>query len=140
MTLQASTDDRFFVREFENCELRPPFSHRDHLRLAYVHLTLAAVDDAYAAIKPSLLRYLAHHRVDPAKYHETLTRAWLLAVRHFMAISSEASSAEAFLQQHPRLLNSEIMLKHYTSGRLFSEAARLDFLSPDRLPIPEYSN
>lgn len=139
MTHRASAEDERFVQRFERCELPPPFSHRDHLRLAYVHLTRSEVGPAQAAIKPSLLRYLAHHGVDPTKYHETLTRAWLMAVRHFMAISTSSESAAAFLDQQPRLLDSRIMLKHYSSERLFSEPARLRFLEPDLLPIPEYA-
>lgn len=135
---QASRDDELFVHGFETCELPLPFGHRDHLRLAYVHLTRAGVGEAYEAVRPSLLRYLAHHGVNPVKYHETLTRAWLMAVRHFMAICPAVDSAAAFLETQPRLLNSGIMLKHYTSERLFSEEARRRFLVPDRLPIPEY--
>jgi hypothetical protein len=138
MKHQASHDDRLFVHKFENCELPLPFAHRDHLRLAFVLLTRVGVDAAYDAVRPSLLRYIAHHGVDPAKYHDTLTRAWLMAVRHFMAISPPVGSAGAFLEKQPRLLNSSIMLKHYTSERLFSEEARQRFLHPDLLPIPEY--
>jgi len=139
MTHRASSDDRFFVYRFESCDLPPPFSHRDHLRLAYVHLTRSTVGAAYNAIKPSLLRYIAHYGADPRKYHETMTRAWLMAVRHFMAISQPAHSADAFLLQQPRLLSSRIMLRHYSPERLFSEKARTRFLEPDLLPIPRYS-
>lgn len=123
-----------FVQRFESCELPPPFSHRDHLRLAYIHLTQYDVGAACATIKPSLLRYIAHHGADPRKYHETMTRSWLMAVRHFMAISPPSDSAEASCTG-----SSRIMLRHYSSERLFSESARLRFLDPDLLPIPEYS-
>ena len=139
MTHQSSSEDRLFVQRFESCELPPPFSHRDHVRLAYVQLTGSDVRVAYDAIKPSLLRYIAHYGADPQKYHETLTRAWLMAVRHFMAISPPADSADSFLREQPRLLNSTIMLEHYSSERLFSQEARARFLEPDLLPIPEYA-
>ena len=32
----------------------------------------------------TLHAFLACHGITPAKYHETITRAWILAVRHFM--------------------------------------------------------
>ena len=133
-----SSEDRIFVDRFERCELPPPFTHRDHVRLAYSCLTGSDVDAACDTVKASLLRYLDHHGVDPEKYHETLTRAWLLAVRHFMAITPPARSAEEFLRKQPRLLESRIMLKHYSRERLFSTDARRGFLEPDRLPIPRY--
>lgn len=50
MKHQASHDDRLFVHKFENCELPLPFTHRDHLRLAFVLLTRAGVDAAYDVI------------------------------------------------------------------------------------------
>lgn len=138
MRHQASRDDRLFVQRFEACEHPLPFSHRDHLRLAYTHLTQADVEKAHDAIRRSLLRYVAHHGINPGKYHETLARAWLMAVRHFMAICPAVDSAAAFLEAQPRLLNSSIMLEHYSSERLFSEEARQRFLLPDLLPIPAY--
>jgi len=138
MEHSSSEADKLFVQRFESCQLSPPFSHRDHLRLAYVRLTESDVESSHAAVRLALLRYLEHHGVDPLKYHETLTRAWLMAVRHFMAICPTSGSASWFLAQKPRLLDSRIMLKHYTPGRLFSDEARLTFVEPDLLPIPQY--
>ena len=140
MEHSPSDADRAFVTEFAGCERPLPFSHRDHVRLAYVHLTDADVTASNRAIRESLVRYLAHHGVDPSKYHETLTRAWLLAVRHFMACCPPCASAAAFLDSKPRLLDSTIMHAHYTPERLYSEAARLDFLEPDLRPIPRYAS
>jgi hypothetical protein len=134
----SSSADLLFVRQFESCELLPPFSHRDHVRLAYVYLTECDVATSHPVLKQALLRYLQHHGVDLSKYHETLTRAWLMVVRHFMAISPRSGSAASFLEHKPRLLDSRIMLKHYTPERLFSDEARSRFLEPDLLPIPQY--
>jgi hypothetical protein len=89
--------DQLFKSRFEACELPPPFGHREHVRLAYVYLTELDVDTAHQATERALTRYLEHHGIDPAKYHETLTQAWLLAVRHFMEICSESNSADAFV-------------------------------------------
>jgi hypothetical protein len=80
---------------------------------------------------------LGHLGVGTAKFHETLTTAWVLALQHFMALSSPASSAEACHRINARLLDSSIMLKHYSAERLFSQAARQAYVQPDLAAIPE---
>ena len=63
----------------------------------------------------------SHHNIPASKYHETLTRAWILAVHHFMHRSPDAASADDFIERNPLLLDSKIMLTHYSAGLLFSE-------------------
>ena len=62
----------------------------------------------------------------------------VLAVRHFMALSSPASSAEEFLRINARLLDSSIMLRHYSAERLFSQRAGAAYVHPDLAAIPEH--
>lgn len=125
------------MREFEACRAAPAaFDHRAHLRLAYAYLAeLGDVDAATAALRASLLRFLDHAGVGRSKYHETLTRAWMLAVRHFMG-KSPSASADAFLDRHPVLLDSRVMGTHYSAERLRSHEARERFVEPDLDPIP----
>ncbi|MEM7735923.1 MAG: hypothetical protein AAF267_09050, partial [Deinococcota bacterium] len=82
--------------------------------------------------------FLAHHGIDSSKYHETLTRAWLLAVCHFMMNSEQADSADAFIKVNAKLLESDIMLTHYSQDVLFSDNARARFVMPNLEPIPRY--
>lgn len=86
----------------------------------------------------SLLAFLTHYGVGADKYHETLTRAWIMAVRHFMARSSKATSAENFIDNNRQLLDAKIMLSHYSEAALFSGEARSAFVEPDLDPIPRY--
>jgi hypothetical protein len=74
-------------------------------------------------MKATLLGYLDHLGVGHGKYHETITRAWIMAVSHFMS-------------RNPRLLDSRIMLTHYSADVLFSAKARQEYLHPDVSPIP----
>lgn len=67
---------------------------------------------------------------------ETVTRAWVMAVRHFMELVSSSSSAESFMRFDPRMLDSGIMLTHYSASLLFSQEARERFVEPDLDPIP----
>ena len=136
----VSDDDLAFLASFESCAIAPSaFHHREHVRLAYIYLCDGDVIEAHRRLRASLLAFLAHNGVDAAKYHETITRAWILAVDHFMERAEPASpsvSFDGFIAGNPRLLDTGIMLTHYTKARLFSDDARAAFVEPDLDPIP----
>lgn len=133
----ASADDLSFVHEFEQGLIAPErFDHRAHVRLAYVSLCACDVDPAHVRIRESLKQFLAHIGAPPDKYHETLTRAWILAVKHFMERTGPCASAEALIARNPELLDSRIMLTHYSAEVLFSSEARERFVDPDIQSIP----
>ncbi len=67
-----------------------------------------------------------------------MTRAWILAVRRFMANTSQADSADSFIDRNPMMLDGRIMLTHYAAELLFSDEARATFVEPDIDPIPRY--
>jgi hypothetical protein len=136
---RASPDDEAFRHAFEAFKLSASdFDHRAHVRLAYVYLCEQSVDQAHASMKRALLAFLEHLEVPASKYHETLTRAWIMAVRHFMAKSPGCSSADEFIDHNAVLLNTKIMLEHYSAEVLFSEQARQRFVEPDAEHIPKY--
>jgi hypothetical protein len=135
-----SNSDREFRAAFEAGAFAPAdFSHRAHVRLAYVYLTDWNVDLALERFRGALVTFLSHHDIPASKYHETLTRAWVLAVDHFMHRSPGASCADEFIDRNPVLLDSKIMLTHYSAGLLFSDAARAEFVEPDLDPIPRHA-
>lgn len=132
-----SQDDQRFQASFEACTLSPAeFTHRAHLRLAYVYLASHDIDAALQLMRNAINRFLAHHRIDASKYHETLTRAWLMAVRHFMDRAGSTRCADDFLASSAVLLDARVMLTHYSRDVLFSPAARAGFVEPDLEPIP----
>jgi hypothetical protein len=134
-----STEDVEFRRALEACETSPAaFDHAAHVRLAYIVLCTHPLGDAAGAMKRSLLNYLAHLGIGEAKYHETITRAWIMAVQHFMENTSPCSSASDFLAANPALLDSRIMLRHYSAEVLFSKGARRSFVPADIAPIPAH--
>lgn len=139
MKHELSPGDREFRAAFEAGALAPAdFSHRAHVRLAYVYLAGSNVEQAVARMRAGLVAFLALHGIPAAKYHETLTRAWLLAVHHFMHRSPEAANADDFIERNPLLLDPKIMLTHYSADRLFSETARARFVEPDLDPMPRH--
>ena len=135
----VSNEDRLFRDQFESCEFPvSDFDHRNHIRLAYIYLVENDSAESALLIRESLNRVLHHNGVDPAKYHETMTQAWILAVLHFMQNTEQSDSAASFILQNPKLLDTKIMLTHYSTKVLFSEQARRTFLQPDLEPIPGY--
>ncbi len=136
---QVDREDQELRRQFESFTISPDeFSHAIHVRLAYVYLVDNDVDTVYRQFRQVTLDYLKHHDIDPSKYNETLTRAWILAIRHFMMCSSPTKCSSEFVDSNPRLLNSRIMQLHYSKQLLFSDEARLSFIEPDLAPIPRY--
>lgn len=134
-----SPDDRAFRTEFEACTYPPAgFDHRAHIRLAYTCLCEQDTDTAYESVRRALLSFLEHHGVEISKYHDTITRAWIMAVRHFMEITPGSASADEFIERNPRMLDAKIMMTHYSAELLFSDAARKSFVEPDLDPIPHY--
>ena len=131
-----SEEDRTFRLAFEACTVPPSeFTHAAHVRLAYVYLVEHGVEPAVQRMREALLEFLRHNDIPRSKFHETITRAWVLAVRHFMNKGASASSAD-FIAKNPELLDSRIMLTHYSASVLFSPGARAGFVEPDLDPIP----
>lgn len=139
MNHALSPADRRFRAEFEACRLAPEqFDHRAHVRLAYTYLAAHDAETARVLMRTALRAFLQHHGVDPSKYHETMTQAWILAVQHFMAVSPTCESADAFIDANPALLDKNIMSTHYSADLLFSDEARARFVEPDVEEIPRH--
>lgn len=135
-THQLSPDDRDFRSAFEACTLPPgQFNHAAHVRLAYVYLAESDPESAVRKMRAALLHFIEHNGIPREKFHETITRAWVLAVGHFMGRSRSTSFAD-FIARNPDLLDTRIMLTHYSASVLFSEGARASFVEPDLEPIP----
>jgi hypothetical protein len=137
MKHRSSVEDQQFRRAFEAATFPPAdFNHRAHVRLAYVYLCGHDTDAAHQVMRSALLSFLDRHGVDASKYHETMTRAWIMAVRHFMESAPSCESADRFIATDPRMLDPKIMLTHYSAEVLFSDEARARFVEPNLDPIP----
>jgi hypothetical protein len=140
MNHTSSEEDTLFRRSFETCAIDPAaFNHAAHVRIAYIYLCGHSIDEATERMKGSLLAFLEHFGVDRSKFHETMTRAWILAVRHFMELSAPSASSRDFIAANPQLLDARILLRHYSAETLFSQGARTAFVQPDIAHIPMHS-
>jgi len=137
MQHRISPEDEDFRRAFEAFEVAPDaFNHEAHVRLAYVYLCQGDRDCATERMKSALLAFLDHLGVGRAKFHETMTGAWIDAVAHFMDKTPACTGFEDFIARNPVLRDSNIMLTHYSAEVLFSVRARAEYLEPDVQPIP----
>ena len=126
------TDDAFLA-DFEATALQS-FEHRDHVRMAYAYARRGGVAHAVARARQGLRRLTAAAGV-PDKYHDTLTTAWARVIADH-AVKSGDVGFDAFLAAHPRLLERDLLLAHYSRERLFSPAARAAFVEPDLVALP----
>jgi len=128
--------DQEFVEAFETCRLpNDQFHHRDHLRLAWIYLGRYGASAAAVRIAESIRRYASQHGAS-AKYHETVTIAWL----HLVAESARrcpGSSFDQLLQASPELVDKNTLHQYYSPELLASETARIHFVPPDRKALPE---
>ena len=137
MTKLTEADLRF-LEAFETGEVAG-FGHREHLRLAYIYLTLHSFDEALEKMDSGLRRLLARFGAPASKFHRTLTQVWLLAVDHFMHAAGPTRGFEDFLRTDGRrLLDKDLVGTHYSPELLWSEEARLRFVEPDLQPIPRH--
>lgn len=139
MRYKITKQDTEFQQLFESGRFPlDGFDHRAHLRLAYIYCARSSTEQAYQQMRQALHSVLKYNNIDLSKYHETITRAWIMAIRHFIERTSNSDSADDFIDQHPQLLDSKIMLSHYSEELLFSETARQSFIEPDIELIPQY--
>jgi GNAT superfamily N-acetyltransferase len=114
------------------------WTHRSHLRVAFLHLARWSLDEAHLRMRVGIIRLNATHGLEETAergYHETMTRVWLALVAHTRAADAHASS-EAFLAAHPDLLDKQLPLRFYSRQRLLALEARTVFVQPDVAPVP----
>ena len=126
------------VRGFESCTTaKDDFTHAKHLTVAVSYLYELSEPHATEKMRAGLLRFLNHHGVGPAKFHETLTVFWIKLVRAFLL---ELEPKSSLLEMTNRTLehfgNSRLVLEYYDEKRLFSDEARQGWIAPDLKPMP----
>lgn len=114
---------------------RGGFGHREHLELAWTCLArYGDADTAHRAVAAAV-QHLARRHGMPDRYHETLTRAWVQVVAIHRALEP-AESFDAFIAAHPRLLERDLLSRHYSPTVLWSEMARARWAEPDLRAFP----
>ena len=124
--------DEEFAASFEACTL-PDFTHRDHIRIAWIYLQRFPYARAVDAMEKGVRRFAAHHGAHD-KYHHTLTLAWMRLVA--AAAADPSDDFEAFLARHPHLLERDAPRRYYSGELLNSAPARAGWVEPDLNVLP----
>lgn len=138
MTAMSATPltDTALVAAFRDGTLRTEhFRHRDHVRMAWLYVR--AHGAAAAAAFTADLRRFASVKGVPGLYHATITGAYIAFIAERDAAMPDATW-DAFAAAHPDLLTWKpgILERYYSPERLWSPAARAQFLMPDRADPP----
>ncbi len=129
-----SFDDRAFVAAFRDTTLpASAFHHRDHVRMAWLYVREYGPVDAAPRFAADLQTF-ARAKGVPGLYHATITGAYIALIAE-RQLHGPADTWDAFAAAHPDLLSWKpgVLDRYYSSERLWSDAARAQFLLPDRL-------
>ncbi len=137
-------DDMELLCKFEDCSLpHEEWTHRSHVKVAYLHLVRDPFDVALAKFREGIRRYNAAHNVPEGPmqgYNETTTHAFLQILKATMDAYGEifpTPDADAFCDTHPHLLQKHILRLFYTPERRMHRDAKAKFVAPDLAPLPE---
>jgi hypothetical protein len=135
-TVPEAWTDEDFREAFES--LRIPnemFHHREHIRLAWIYSREYPQEQALARMVQGIQAFAKHHGA-AAKYHHTITVAWMRLVRHAAREGPQAPDFNTFAAAHVHLFHARLLEYYYSKARLQSDAARYDWLDPDLRPLP----
>jgi hypothetical protein len=136
---EALTDAELWERFHAAALPAPEWTHRAHLRIAWMYIRRHSLDEAHVLMRVGIIRLNAFHGLveTPARgYHETMTRVWLLFVAAAARATPDVETSLSFLDAHSHHLTKEAPLRHYSRERLLSVEARAKFVEPDILPLP----
>ena len=136
--------DEAFLQAFEERTL--PFAqwtHRAHVKVAYLYLRAHPFDAALARVRGGIKAYNAANDVPEGPtsgYNETTTVAFVRLVAAVMAAYEPvmpAADAESFCDAHPQLMSRHVLRFFYSPARRTDPRAKHEFLEPDLAPLPQ---
>ena len=135
--------DAEFLRQFEDCTLPyEQWTHRAHVKVAYLYLRAQPFPAALARIRAGILRFNAAKQVPEGPtsgYNETTTQAFLQLVAATLEAYGAAiptPSADEFCNAHPQLLTKHVLRFFYSPQRHLDPRAKTEFVPPDLAPLP----
>lgn len=127
------TEIEAVVQGFESCTTaKDDFTHAKHLTVAVFYLYELSEIQATERMRIGLLRFLNHHGIGPAKFHETLTVFWIKILRAFLAqLDPKTSLLEMTNKSLERFSDSHLVFDYYSTAVLQSNEARAAWRNPD---------
>lgn len=140
----ALTDDEL-VAGFESATLSSDaFRHADHVRLAWIYLRRMPLLKAIRTYRDGLRRF-ATAQGSAARYHETVTWAFLILINerlHAAGAGGKDLAWAEFASRNPDLMRWEdgALFQYYDPDVLKSEVARRIFVLPGPVLRPELND
>ena len=135
------SDDEKFLEQFESTVWpKEDWHHKQHVKVAYLYLRHYPLEAAAARLREKIKAYNAAKKVEESLlsgYHETMTQAWLRLVHFTLCEYGPAENAEDFYAQNPQLSQKKILRFFYTKELFTSPKAKVEFVSPDLIPLPQ---
>ncbi|MCM3902865.1 MAG: hypothetical protein ND866_14260 [Pyrinomonadaceae bacterium] len=121
------------VDGFESCTtVKEDFTHRSHLTVAAYYLHCSNQDEATERMRTGLLRFLDHHGVGRAKFHETLTVFWIRTVSGFLeGLDQTLPLLEMTNAVIESLSDSRLVFEYYSEELLRTDETRNGWVAPD---------
>ena len=135
-TIPEAWTDEDFREAFET--LRIPnemFHHREHIRLAWIYSLEYPQEQVLARMVQGVQAFAKHHGAT-AKYHHTITVAWMRLVRHAARQTPQAPDFNTFAAAHVHLFDQRLLEYYYSKDRLRGDAARHAWIEPDLRQLP----
>jgi hypothetical protein len=133
--------DAALLDGFERCTLpKPSWTHQAHVRIAWLHLRRDPFPEALTKMSAGIRKLNGAHGVEngpSSGYHETLTCAFMSMVWATMQSAEAGETSLEFCNANPHLLARTLPRLFYTRERMNSPEARLRFVPPDLVRLPQ---
>jgi hypothetical protein len=124
---------------------RGEWTHAAHLQVGACYVDRFGPSEALERLRAGIWRLNEANGVanTPTNgYHETVTAAYVQLIARFLGSCSPATS---FPERVAAMLASPVagkqaLLRHYSRALLMSPRARVEWVPPDRLPLPVVSD
>jgi len=143
MSIPSPMDDQELIRRFEECSVgREAWTHRAHVKVAYLYLRRHGFPEALRRMRTGIKRLNACNGVEEGPtsgYHETTTHAFLHLIAATMGAYDSAfpcENADAFCDTHPQLMTKNVLRLFYSPQRRLDPRGKTEFLEPDLAPLP----
>jgi hypothetical protein len=128
--------DQQFCEAFESLKIpNEMFRHREHIRLAWIYSIHFSGEEALSRMVDGIRAFAKHHGAE-AKYHHTITLAWMRLVHHAVRSAPPGGDFASFVDAHPHLLDPQLLGQYYSPEKLKSDAARHAWFDPDLRSLP----
>lgn len=136
-------NDREFLASFEDTSLPyAEWTHRAHVKVAYLYLRDHPFPEALAKIRAGIQRFNRARNVPEGPdrgYNETTTVAFARLVAATIAAYGSifpTPDAERFCDTHPQLLQKQLLRFFYSPAQRMRPEAKTHFVEPDLASLP----